>query len=184
MRSRLRALARGVALGVSFSLALGCANGPADHASAQHAVSTGARSATRAPARKPDLASIEREVWARVNRYRRSEGLPALASDARVAAIARGHSREMASGRTGFGHGGFKGRTQAVAAKVPYQRVAENVSRHQRDPQEIPAVAVDGWVHSRGHRHNIEGPYALTGVGAAVGPDGSIYLTQIFVRPR
>ena len=119
-----------------------------------------------------------------MNRYRRSEGLPALASDARVAEIARGHSREMASGRTGFGHAGFKGRSQAVAVRVPYQRVAENVSRHQRDPSQIPAVAVDGWVHSRGHRHNIEGPYALTGVGAAVGDDGSIYLTQIFVRPR
>ena len=105
---------------------------------------------SRAAARKPDLASIEREVLTRVNRYRRSEGLPALASDARLAEIARGHSRSMAAGRTGFGHGGFKGRTRAVESRVPYQRVSENVSRHSRDPREIPAVAVERWVDSLG----------------------------------
>jgi len=120
-----------------------------------------------------------------VNRYRKSEGLPPLSSDPRIAAIARGHSREMATGRSGFGHGGFRGRTQAVDAKIRYQRVAENVARHRRRARaEIPRVAVDGWVHSWGHRRNIEGKYALTGVGAALAPDGSIYLTQIFVAPR
>ncbi len=135
-------------------------------------------------ARKPDLAAIEREVLARVNRYRKSEGLPALTSDARISEIARGHSREMADGRTGFGHGGFKNRTRVVASRLPYKRVAENVSRHKRDPREVPTVAVESWVDSRGHRRNIEGPFAVTGIGAALGPDGSIYLTQLFVAPR
>ncbi len=184
MRSTLRALARGVSGGAILALALGCTSGPAAHGTR---ASPGAKSASRpsaAAARKPDLATIEREVLQRVNRYRRSEGLSALASDARVAEIARGHSRSMAAGRTGFGHGGFTGRTQAVRRKLPYQRVAENVSRHSRNPREIPAVAVERWVDSRGHRRNIEGPFALTGVGAAVGPDGSVYLTQIFVLPR
>ena len=184
MRSALRALARGVALGAILGLVLGCASGPADHGARTRTAAAGAKSASRTAARKPDLASIEREVVTRVNRYRRSEGLPALASDSRVAEIARGHSRAMAAGRTGFGHGGFNGRTHAVAVKVPYKRVAENVSRHSRDPREIPAVAVERWVDSRGHRRNIEGPFALTGVGAAVGSDGSVYLTQIFVLPR
>jgi uncharacterized protein YkwD len=135
-------------------------------------------------ARKPDLAAIERDVLSRVNRYRKSEGRPALAPDARIAEIARGHSREMAGGRTGFGHGGFKGRSKAVASRVPYKRVAENISRHNRNPLEIPAVAVERWVDSRGHRRNIEGPFTVTGVGAALGPDGSVYLTQLFVAPR
>jgi uncharacterized protein YkwD len=178
MPSKLGALARGVALGSILALALGCTGGQAGH------VAGGGKSASRAPARKADLPGIEREVLTRVNRYRRAEGLPALASDARIAEIARGHSRSMAAGKTGFGHGGWKGRTRLVAGKLPYKRVAENVSRHSRDPRQIPAVAVEGWVDSRGHRRNIEGPFALTGVGAAVGPDGSVYLTQIFVLPR
>ena len=150
----------------------------------QLAQARGPARASKPAARKPDLAQIEREVLSRVNRYRKSEGLPALAADARIAEIAREHSRAMAAGRTGFGHGGFKGRTQAVASRVPYRRVAENVARNSRDPREIPAVVVERWVDSRGHRKNIEGPFAVTGIGAALGPDGSVYLTQLFVLPR
>jgi len=136
-------------------------------------------------AARPDLAGMESEIVARVNRYRRSEGLPALSNDARIAEIARAHSREMASGKTGFGHAGFRDRTREVDQRIPYRSVAENVARHRRRAtNEIPAVAVQGWVGSWGHRHNIEGKYSLTGVGAARGPDGSIYLTQIFVAPR
>jgi len=183
MQSKLGALARGVASGSILALALGCTSSPADHGAGAR---TSAKSASRpsAAARKPDLPGIEREVLTRVNRYRRAEGLPALASDARIAEIARGHSRSMAAGSTGFGHGGWNGRTRAVAGRLPYKRVAENVSRHSRDPRQIPAVAVERWVDSGGHRRNIEGRFALTGVGAAVGPDGSVYLTQIFVLPR
>jgi uncharacterized protein YkwD len=181
MRSERRDPARVVAIGAIFWLALGCA-GCSWNDAAPPRTTGGAKSAARV-ARKADLATIEREVVTRVNRYRRAEGLPALASDARLAEIARGHSRAMASGRTGFGHGGFKGRTRLVASRVPYERVAENVSHHRRAPREIPAVAVERWIDSRGHRH-IEGPFALTGVGAAVGSDGSVYLTQLFVLPR
>lgn len=180
MQSTLRALARGVAVGVALALVLGCTSGAGFGTHPR----SGKVASSRAPARKPDLAGIEREVVARVNRYRRSEGLPALSNDARLSEIARGHSRSMAAGRTRFGHGGFDGRTRAVEGKIPYKRVAENVSRHQRDPRQVPAVAVDRWVDSRGHRRNIEGSFALTGVGAAAGPDGSVYLTQIFVLPR
>jgi uncharacterized protein YkwD len=182
MRSARRDPARVVAIGAILGLALGCADGRWS-GSPPPRTAGGAKSAARA-ARAADLASIEREVVTRVNRYRRAEGLPALASDARLAEIARGHSRAMASGRTGFGHGGFKGRTRLVATRIPYERVAENVSHHLRPPSEIPAVAVERWIDSRGHRHNIEGPFALTGVGAAVGSDGSVYLTQLFVLPR
>jgi uncharacterized protein YkwD len=206
MRADGRSRGRRLALAAFLALPLACTGtGPgADDASAgaprpsnaaaksaAAKVAAAKSAAPRSPARpakpvarKPDLAGIEREVLARVNRYRKSEGLPELEPDARIAEIARGHSREMALGRTGFGHGGFKGRTQAVASRVPYKRVAENVSRNSRDPSEIPAVAVERWIDSRGHRRNIEGPFAMTGVGAALGPDGSVYLTQLFVAPR
>jgi uncharacterized protein YkwD len=206
LRSLGRIRGRGLALAALLALVSGCTgNGPGSEeadrgagqplpAAAKSAASKPAApksAAARSPkqpakpaARKPDLAVIERDVLVRVNRYRKSEGLPELRSDARIAEIARGHSREMAVGRTGFGHGGFKGRTQAVASRVPYKRVAENVSRHSRDPSKVPAVAVERWVASRGHRRNIEGPFVVTGVGAALGPDGSVYLTQVFVAPR
>ena len=132
-----------------------------------------------------DLARIEREVVTKVNRYRSKEGLKPLSSDPRVAEIARGHSRAMAAGKSGFGHGGFGDRSKAVAGKIPYSHVAENVAHYSRRPSaEIPGIAVERWVASRGHRRNIEGAFALTGVGAALAADGSVYLTQIFVEPR
>lgn len=189
MRSAGRALGPGLVLALIPVLLVGCTGAGSGSQERSRARSGAAEArapspSARSAARKPDLASIEREVISRVNRYRKAEGLRPLSSDARIAEIARGHSRAMAAGRTRFGHGGFSGRTRAVATKIPYKRVAENVSRHSRDPREIPAVAVDRWVDSRGHRKNIEGPFALTGVGAAVGRDGSVYLTQLFVLPR
>lgn len=195
MIATLRGLAGLVA--ACACIALACT--PADDPDVAAGGKRAAASATSAPgsasarrdvasakgAARPDLAGIEREILARVNRYRRSEGLPALSNDPRIAEIARGHSREMATGKTGFGHAGFRNRSQAVDRKIPYRRVAENVARHRRRATaEIPAVAVKGWVGSWGHRRNIEGRYALTGVGAALGRDGSVYLTQIFVAPR
>jgi uncharacterized protein YkwD len=191
MRSVGPGLARGLALLAGLGLLAGCNGGSPAPEGAKRVAAAPKSAQTRAPARaakpaarKPDLAQIEREVLQRVNRYRKTEGLPVLASDARIAEIAREHSRAMATGRTGFGHGGFKVRSQAVASRVPYRRVAENVARNARKPNEIPAVVVERWVDSRGHRRNIEGPFAVTGVGAARGADGSVYLTQLFVAPR
>jgi uncharacterized protein YkwD len=119
-----------------------------------------------------------------VNAHRSSEGLAPLASRAALAEIARSHSRDMAAGRVAFGHAGFKARGEAVAARIPYERFAENVSRHRRRFDEIARTAVESWIGSRSHRENIEGPFLLTGVGAARSDDGGVYLTQLFVRPR
>jgi uncharacterized protein YkwD len=139
----------------------------------------------KAAAAPAGLDAVEAEVLAGVNRHRRAAGLGALRGDPRLAEIARAHSRAMAAGRRGVGHGGFDERSQAVEARVvPYRRVAENVARHGRRRAEVSGAAVAGWLRSSGHRRNIEGPYSLTGVGAAASSRGEIYLTQIFVEPR
>jgi uncharacterized protein YkwD len=41
---------------------------------------------------------------------------------------------------------------------------------------------VDGWLHSPGHRRNIEGDFKLTGIGLAFGHNGNIFFTQIFTK--
>jgi uncharacterized protein YkwD len=41
---------------------------------------------------------------------------------------------------------------------------------------------VDGWLHSPGHRRNIESDFRLTGIGLATAGNGMIYFTQIFVK--
>jgi len=41
---------------------------------------------------------------------------------------------------------------------------------------------VDGWLHSPGHKRNIEGDFIFTGIGHARDKKGDIYFTQIFSR--
>jgi len=124
--------------------------------------------------------ALERAAFELVNRHRRARGLPALTLDARIAREARLHSDDMAAGRTPFGHEGFDERARALRRVIPWPATAENVAydRGHRDPA---AEAVRGWLASRGHRRNIEGPYELTGVGVASNAAGEVYFTQIFV---
>jgi uncharacterized protein YkwD len=86
----------------------------------------------------------------------------------------------MAAGRAPFGHADFDGRVAALQQQMVLHRTAENVAfdKGHRDPA---AEAVRGWLASRGHRQNIEGPYELTGVGVVSNQNGEVYFTQIFV---
>lgn len=86
----------------------------------------------------------------------------------------------MAAGTTPLGHEGFAHRVKALRHVMTCRRTAENVAFDQghRDPA---AEAVSGWLASRGHRENIEGPYELTGVGVVSYASGEVYFTQIFV---
>jgi uncharacterized protein YkwD len=123
---------------------------------------------------------LEQTVLDLVNRHRRAHGLAALVPDARIARQARAHSVAMAAGKTPLGHAGFDGRAAALHELMAFRGIAENVAFNQghRDPA---ADAVRGWLASRGHRENIEGPYERTGVGVATNAKGEVFFTQIFV---
>ena len=125
-------------------------------------------------------AALEREVHELVNRHRRAHGLAPLALDARISRQARLHSVAMAAGTTRLGHEGFENRVRVLTETMPCQRSAENVASNHgyRAPA---SEAVRGWLASRTHRENIEGPYDLTGVGVARNAAGEVYFTQLFV---
>ena len=129
-------------------------------------------------------ADLEHRVHRLVNEHRATQGLKPLAFSLEVSAIARRHSRDMASGRVGYGHGGFDGRIEKIARLVTQRGVGENVHTimNYKGPSHIGARAVTDWLESPGHRRNIEGSYDLTGVGIAQGPAGEYYFTQLFVR--
>ena len=129
----------------------------------------------RAPAPHPSSADILRFV----NAHRRSIGLPALEGNSFISSVALQHSRDMLSGRTPFGHEGFHDRMLKIRGKLGTLHVAaENVASGPMSAREV----VDGWLHSPGHRRNIEGDFRLTGIGLAAGSNGMIYFTQIFVK--
>ena len=125
-------------------------------------------------------AALERAVYELVNRHRRARALAPLALDPRISQEARGHSLAMADGTTPFGHDGFSDRVKALSHVMTCRRTAENVAsnRGHRDPA---SEAVHGWLESRAHRENIEGPYGLTGIGVARNAAGEVFFTQIFV---
>jgi uncharacterized protein YkwD len=114
-----------------------------------------------------------------VNQHRHSIGLPALQANSFISSVALEHSRDMLTGKTPFGHEGFRGRIDRISKKIgPMHVAAENVASGPMSAREV----VDGWLHSPGHRRNIEGDFRLTGIGLAFGRDGNIFFTQIFTR--
>jgi uncharacterized protein YkwD len=158
------------AVAIFASLLAGCAS--------QH------EAETRLPAARTSQSpeQIEREVYGRVNAYRRSRGLPALAEVGKMNQLAREHSRWMAS-RGNLSHRGSGARFRKLQ-REPTSLVsfAENVAYnfgHARPGE----VAVEGWLRSPGHHRNIlRADDRLSGIGVAMAPDGSCYLTQIFGR--
>lgn len=122
---------------------------------------------------------METEILRLVNLHRRSIRLAPLQMNALESSVAARHSRDMATGRTPFGHEGFKDRMNTIRKKIPGIHVtAENVASGQMSAKEV----VDGWLHSPGHRRNIEGNFTLTGIGLARDRRGMIYFTQVFTR--
>jgi len=130
-----------------------------------------------------DLRELEIQVGIRINEYRVSAGRPPLESNEKVAEVARGHSRDMAKGKVGFGHEGLKKRAARIAASIEMAGLAENISKHDRSSGFVDA-ALKQWLGSPVHKKNIDGDYDLTGVGAAQAANGVVYFTQIFVKKR
>ena len=129
-----------------------------------------------------DETSLERQTFSLVNRYRQENDLPALAWDSSIAAIARGHSRDMATGRVDFGHDGFNDRMNRLQKTfLGMQGGGENVLM-TNNPNDLARTALTLWLRSPPHLHNIRGDYNYSGMGVWVSRDGVIYFTQIFVR--
>jgi uncharacterized protein YkwD len=134
-------------------------------------------------ARWGTTAYIESEIFTQINGERKKHGLGQLRWNEQIADLARRHSRDMAD-RHYFSHkerdGSMVGK-RADKANIPWNAVAENIIWFVGMPD--PAgYATDGWMKSPGHRENIliKG-WKQTGVGVMVGPDGSYYITQVFL---
>ena len=123
--------------------------------------------------------SVSRQILVFVNEYRRSKGLPPLQPNSFISSVALGHSRDMLTGKSPFGHDGFRDRINVISSRLGKLHVAaENVASGPMGAREV----VDGWLHSPGHRRNIEGDFRLTGIGVATARNGMVYFTQIFIK--
>jgi len=113
------------------------------------------------------------------NKFRASNGLPPLKMEINCNLLAEKHSKDMASGKTGFGHDGFEERAAAIGKVLGgMSGAAENVAYGTLDAKGV----VDGWIKSPGHRKNMLGNFNLIGVGYAQGKGRIIYFTQLFIK--
>ena len=114
-----------------------------------------------------------------VNKHRTDIGLKPLTMNATISAASEEHSKNMATKKIPFGHDGFDGRMSKLAKELPPSySYAENVAEGATTAKEV----VDQWLHSPGHKKNIEGDYNITGIGIAKSTDGTLYYTQIFLN--
>jgi uncharacterized protein YkwD len=125
----------------------------------------------------------EASVFAATNKYRKAQGLPELEPDARLIAIARMRSADMAK-RNYFSHITPEGSDVfglMRSRQVRFWAAGENLARNNYSLAQAPDVAMQGWIKSAGHRANLLHPsFGHLGVGLAVASDGKKYLTQVF----
>ncbi len=106
--------------------------------------------------------------------------------DARLAAVARVHSQEMASDGF-FGHQGADGSLPDVRISrvgIQWRASGENIAKYP-DVSHAEAAFMNEPKFQPNHRANILNPiYTHVGVGVVKGPDGMLYITQEFAQLR
>lgn len=121
--------------------------------------------------------SLEKDVLAETNSFRKSKGKGELQMKAELNAIAEQHSINMAKGKVAFGHAGFdKRNAMAVSSVSSISSFAENVAYGANNASEVVTM----WKNSSGHRTNMLGAYKYIGIGVAKDKNGTIYYTQVF----
>jgi len=104
--------------------------------------------------------------------------------DARLAAVARAHSQEMAAGGA-FSHQGADGSPPWVRISrmgVRWRASAENIAKCP-DIATAETAFMNEPKFQPNHRANILNPdYTHVGVGVVKGPDGMLYITQEFAQ--
>lgn len=128
------------------------------------------------------LKSIEDEVVRLINAERSKNGLQTLSYNWEAARVARIKSQDMINNNY-FSHTSpiygspFK---MLESYGLRFSAAAENIAYGQRSAQEV----VNSWMNSPGHRANIlSRSYTHTGVGVAKKANGTLYFTQVFLKP-
>lgn len=124
-------------------------------------------------------APVEKDILAGVNRLRAERGLPVLEWSEPAAEEARTHCRKLLSGPVTSPHAGFDGRVARLRKRLSFREAAENVGLLSLTGK-VANVVVKMWSGSPTHRRNLEGPFALTGVGI-VQTNGMVCAAQILL---
>src|SRR5215469_8308757 len=132
------------------------------------------------------LTDQESAILNRVNAERIRSGLKPLKISARAAVVARGHSLDMAL-RHYLSHLSPDGIGPAERLRgegIMFTTAAENIyAEENRNLENLDQRAIEGWLKSAEHRAAmLSDRFTETGVGVAISPDGTAYVTQDFIR--
>ncbi|WP_432409698.1 SafA/ExsA family spore coat assembly protein [Wukongibacter sp. M2B1] len=128
------------------------------------------------------VKSIEQEVIRLTNLERQKAGLAAYKHNWELSRVARYKSEDMVN-RGYFSHTSptYGSPFQMMKSfRISYSAAGENIAMGQKTAQAV----VQGWMNSSGHRANILSKnFTQIGVGYAKNSNGTIYWTQMFIRP-
>jgi len=144
-----------------------------------------------------NATAVERMVHAEVNREREANGLQPIAYDDELAAIAAGHSEDMAEGdyvshtqpdgdgmRERYNQAGYacSGGGENVAQTWWRESIDTGEETVEYDTeQELAAGIVAQWMQSPGHRKNIlRTGWRVEGIGVEITNSGEVFVTQNF----
>jgi uncharacterized protein YkwD len=130
------------------------------------------------------VSSMERRAFELINAERAKSGQAPLLWDAELCRMAELHSQHMAQ-QNFFSHVGPDGlnvehRARAIGLQN-WRVLGENIA-YNRGFDDPAGFAVQGWMHSEGHRANIlNASFNRSAIGVVRTPDGRVYLTQVFI---
>jgi uncharacterized protein YkwD len=142
-----------------------------------------ASGATREPASMA-VSSMERRAFELINVERAKNGQAPLVWDAELCRMAELHSQHMAQ-QNFFSHVGPDGLNVEHRARAlglhNWRVLGENIA-YNRGFDDPATFAVQGWMHSEGHRANIlNASFNRSAIGVVRTPEGRVYLTQVFI---
>ena len=128
------------------------------------------------------LSPEETALLAETNAVRKAHGLAALRADAKLVAVARARSRDMAK-RNYFDQVTPEGRsvfTVMREQKLYFGEGGENIAKSKRSAADAPKDVVAGWAKHPAHRANLlQESFNRVGIGAIRTADGQVVVTQI-----
>jgi len=137
------------------------------------------------PVSNETTAAYEAAIHEEINAVRTTEGHTALTHRDDLAAVARGHSRDMAT-RSFFAHENPDGDSvngRLDAAGVACRAAGENIAKREPyagTPDELADEIVGQWMASPGHRDNIlRDRWTAEGIGVYATTD-EVWVTQVF----
>jgi uncharacterized protein YkwD len=133
----------------------------------------------------PALVNLEQQVIAAVNAQREQQELSAYLPDEELTAVALAHAQDMYV-RDFFAHVSPDGQTlsdRLAEAGVNFASAGENIQRNTQPADQTAQVAVNWFMNSAPHRHNIlHNQHNRIGVAVVEGPPGWFTFVLVFAQ--